>query len=114
MDEAYFYQTNECMSDLSTRIFYDDGFIESSETVLKKDGQMMIAFQKGKGEKDAVRMYTDWKRLRMAYKEEEGWSGLIQPISGMIEPFDCAINATPVEALGCYVDKAFYEEFINK
>lgn len=71
-------------------------------------------FQKGKGEKDAVRMYTDWKRLRMAYKEEEGWSGLIQPISGMIEPFDCAINATPVETLGCYVDKAFYEEFINK
>ena len=87
---------------------------KDGKTVLKKDGQMMIAFQKGKGEKDAVRMYTDWKRLRMAYKEEEGWSGLIQPISGMIEPFDCAINATPVEALGCYVDKAFYEEFINK
>ena len=87
---------------------------ENGKTVLKKDGKMMIAIQNGKGEKDAVRMYTDWKRFRMVYKEEEGWSGLIQPISGMIETYDCAINATPIEALGCYVDKAFYEEFINK
>lgn len=38
MDEAYFYQTNECMSDLSTRIYYENCFEESSKTVIKKDG----------------------------------------------------------------------------
>lgn len=87
---------------------------ENGKTVLKKDTRMIIATQKGKGERDAIRMYTDWKRFRRAYSEADGWSGMIQPISGMIDVYDCAINATEYHAAGCYIDKQFYEDYIKK
>lgn len=78
------------------------------KTVLAKDTKIKFPTMKGKGEKPAVRMYTDWKRLRMVYGED--WGGMIQPVSGMIEPFDCAINATQFPAAGCYVSKEMFEE----
>ncbi|MDD6794187.1 MAG: hypothetical protein PUE01_02060 [Clostridiaceae bacterium] len=87
---------------------------ENGKTVLKKDTTMSLATQKGKGERDAIRMYTDWKRFRMVYSEADGWQGMIQPISGMIEVFDCAINVTEFNAAGCYVDKQTYEKDIKK
>lgn len=30
-------------------------------------------------------MYTNWKRLQMNFKEADGWNGLVQPISGLLE-----------------------------
>lgn len=87
---------------------------ENGKTVLKKDTQIAIATQKGKGERDAVRMYTDWKRFRMVYSEADGWNGMIQPISGMIQVHDCAINATEYSAAGCYIDEQLYEDNIKK
>jgi len=87
---------------------------ENGNTTLKKDTTIAIATQKGKGERAAIRMYTDWKRFRMVYSEADGWSGLIQPISGMIETYDCVINDTEFSSAGCYVDKHFYEEYIKK
>jgi hypothetical protein len=59
-------------------------------------------------------MFTDWKRMRMVYKEEDGWNALVQSISQMIETFDCAINATEYMAAGCYIDKEFYENSIKR
>ena len=87
---------------------------ESGKTVVKKDTTMAIATQKGKGERDAIRMYTDWKRFKMVYHTEDGWSGMVQPIAGMINVYDCAINATEYSAAGCYIDKQFYEENIKQ
>ena len=81
---------------------------------LKQDTKMSLATQQGKYDRDALRMYTDWKRFRRVYKEEDGWNGLIQPISGVIDQFDCAINVTEYTAAGCYVDKEFYENSILK
>lgn len=76
--------------------------------------KLALASRKGKGDKDAVEMFTDWKRFYMCYKAEDGFSGMIQPISGMIETFDCAINATKYLTSGCYVDKDFYETHIKQ
>lgn len=87
---------------------------ENGKTVLKKDTQMFLATQKGKGERDAICMYTDWKRFRMVYSEADGWNGMIQPIYGMIDVYDCAINPTEYSAAGCYIDKQFYEDNIKK
>jgi len=67
---------------------------------------------KGKHERDAVRMFTDWKRLRMEY--DDSWSGMLQPVSGMIDVFDCAINATQYPEAGCYIDKEMYELAVSK
>ena len=84
------------------------------KTVIKENSTIAFATMSGKNDRDAVMMYTDWKRLRMVYKEEDGWSGLIQPISGMIDKFDCAINSTEYIAAGCYIDKNAYETEIKK
>ena len=80
---------------------------ENGKTVLKKGVQIQFPTMKGKHERDAVRMFTDWKRLRMVYDEE--WSGMLQPVSGMIDVFDCAINATEYPEAGCYIDKQMFE-----
>ena len=80
----------------------------------KKDTSMTISIQSGKGKRDAVRMYTDWKRFRNFYKEEEGWKGLIERIPGMIESFDCAINVTDHPAAGCYIDRISFDADIKR
>ena len=78
------------------------------KTVLQKDTQIKIVTMNGKYDRPAVRMYTDWKRLRMVYGDE--WNGLIQKVSGMIAVYDCAINVTQYVQAGCYVSKECYEE----
>lgn len=81
---------------------------ESEKVVLEKDTHVSFPTRKGKADRDSVLMYTDWKRLREEFGPE--WSGLLQPISGMIDLFDCAINATGNIAAGCYIDKENYED----
>ena len=84
---------------------------ENGRSVLKQDTKLTFPTMPGKYGRDAVRMYTDWKRLRMEFGEE--WSGLVQPIEGMIDVFDCAINLTKFPAAGCYVGKEMFEEMKN-
>lgn len=85
---------------------------KNGKTVLNKDVQIQFPTMKGKHERDAVRMYTDWKRLRMVFNEE--WSGMLQPVSGMIEKFDCVINVTEYPEAGCYIDKRMFEIATNR
>ena len=93
---------------------HDGGVPEADEegkTVLQKDTKFKFPTMKGKTDRPAVHMYTDWKRLRMMHGEE--WGGMVQPVSGMIDFFDCAINPTQFPAAGCYVNKEMFEE-MNK
>ena len=85
---------------------------ENGSTVLKEDLKIQFPTMKGKHERDAVRMFTDWKRLRMEY--DDSWSGMLQPVSGMIDVFDCVINATKYPEAGCYIDKEMYELAVSK
>lgn len=98
-------------------IFYGHLFRELASAnfiiPMKMNAKMAPPDENGKNGRDAVCMFTDWKRLRMNYKESDGWDGLIQPISGMIEKFDCAINATEYLSAGCYIDKDFYDANIK-
>ena len=59
-----------------------------------------------KNGRQAIRMYTDWKRLFAGMGE--GW-GLLQTIDGMIDVFDCAINVTEYVKAGCYISKDMFE-----
>ena len=85
---------------------------ENGQTVLKEDLKIQFPTMKGKHDRDAVRMFTDWKRLRMEY--DDSWSGMLQPVSGMIDIFDCAINATKYPEAGCYINKEMYELAVSK
>jgi hypothetical protein len=84
---------------------------ENGKAVLQQGLKLNFPTMKGKYDRDAIRMFTDWKRLHMEYGPE--WSGFLQPISGMIDVFDCAINATKFPAAGCYISKDMYEEMIK-
>lgn len=66
-----------------------------------------IATMKGKGEKDAIIMYTDWRRLRSEYGKE--WDGMVHSIRGLIDKFDCAVNPTRFPAAGSYITKEMYD-----
>lgn len=81
---------------------------EDGKTVLKDGMSMQFPTMDGKYGRPAVRMFTDWKRLHMAFDEE--WNGMIQPIEGMIGVFDCAINATEYPQAGCYVGQDMFED----
>jgi len=79
---------------------------ENGQTVLEEGLKIQFPTMQGKHDRDAVHMYTDWKRLRMVFGEE--WSGMIQTVAGMIEVYDCVINATDYPAAGCYVDREMF------
>lgn len=80
---------------------------ENGKIILKKDSKFGIATQSGKGKKPAVRMYTDWKRLRSQYKED--WGGLVETAGGMIESFDLAVNVTDHLKEGMYVSHEMFK-----
>lgn len=84
---------------------------ENGMTILKKDMLLKFPTMDGKDGRSAVRMFTDWKRLRMVY--DEGWDGMVQPIEGMIDSFDCVINSTQYPQAGCYIGKEMFEEMKN-
>ena len=83
---------------------------ENGKVVIEKDTTIAMATIEGKHGRPAVRMFTDWKRLRQGMKGE-GWNGFIQPIEGMIGSFDCAINLTEYDKAGCYIDEEMFRGF---
>ena len=66
-----------------------------------------IATMKGKGGKDAIIMYTDWRRLRSEYGKD--WDGMVHSIRGLVDKFDCAINPTRFPAAGAYITREMYD-----
>lgn len=82
---------------------------ENGKVTLKKDTTINFPTMDGKYGRPAVRMFTDWKRLRMAFPDEK-WGGMIQPISGFINAMDCAINATQFPKAGDYVGEEMYKD----
>ncbi len=70
-----------------------------------------IALMKGKKDKDAIIMYTDWRRLRSEYGKE--WDGMVHSVKGLIDKFDCAINPTRFPAAGAYITREMYENIVE-
>ncbi|HFU4223002.1 TPA: hypothetical protein ACGO80_001876 [Streptococcus suis] len=79
----------------------------AAETVLQGGASFNLATRKGKEERDAISIFTDWKRLRMVFDEK--WSGMIEPAGGMISLYDYIINGTQYYEAGCYVSQESFE-----
>ena len=91
----------------------EENFPQSNKTekiVLKSGAKFSIAVMKGKYDREAVIMYTDWKRLRECYN---GWSGSIMTLSNIINNNDAVINPTNHPQLGFYIGKEMYEEMVT-
>lgn len=84
---------------------------DTSETIkLEKDASFGIITMPGKNGKQAVHLYTDWKRLYENLGEDEGWGGVIQSIESIISVFDCAINPDKkYQRRGFYIDQEMFE-----
>jgi len=76
---------------------------------LKGGAEFMLATMKGKNDRDAVIMYTDWKRLRERY---DGWSGTIMTLEQIMNVYDAVVNPTDHPRLGVYIGKDMYEEIL--
>ncbi|MCR5615815.1 MAG: SseB family protein [Saccharofermentans sp.] len=76
----------------------DDGMAK-----LERNTTIGLATMPGKNGRNAVKMYTDWKRLREVYGED--WSGMIESVQGFISNMDCAINVTEHIKAGVYIDR---------
>lgn len=79
---------------------------ENGATVLDKDVKLKFPIDNGKDDRQAIRMYTDWKRLRIVY--DENWSGLIEPVKDFIDVFDVLLNMTEYYEAGIYISKDSY------
>ncbi|SEQ38535.1 hypothetical protein SAMN02910289_01907 [Lachnospiraceae bacterium RM5] len=85
---------------------------KDGKITLEKGMGFRLAFSKGKSDKGAVKMFTDWKRFRMEF--DDSWGALVQPVSAMIENHDCVINQCKFQGLGCYITKEMYDNAIAK
>lgn len=82
---------------------------QQGKTVIEEDTIMTIAMLGNK----TLCMFTDWKRLRKHYKEEDEWQGLVVTLSEIINEFDCVIN--PSENTNeIYINKQIYEQCIKQ
>lgn len=91
------------------RGFPEQGSSTGSFTV-KKGAEFTIATMKGKYDRDAIIMYTDWKRFRECY---DGWSGSIMMLEQIMDVQDAAINPTNHPQLGFYIGMDMYEEIMK-
>lgn len=73
--------------------------------------EVLFSTVAGRNDRQAVHMFTDLKRLHKACGE--GHNYIVQPVSAMIEIFDCIINPSEKPAAGCYISREAYEE-MNK
>jgi hypothetical protein len=87
---------------------------QDGKTVLQEGIRLSLATAEGKYGRPAVRMFTDWKRLKEGMGD--GWEGMIETVGGMIDRLDCAVNYTGREhqAAGCYIGRDFYESFAKQ
>lgn len=81
---------------------------EVGVTVIKEDMKISFSTIPNKDGRDAVRMYTDYKKFRAEFTSE--WNAMIGPVSNMIENFDCALNMSKSYRAGCYINKDMYNE----
>lgn len=81
---------------------------QSGVSVIKEDMKISFSTLTSKDGRDAVRMYTDFKKFRAEFTSE--WAAMIGPMSDMIEYFDCALNMSKTYKAGCYINKEMYKE----
>lgn len=78
------------------------------EIILKKDTTINLPVMPGMNGREAIHMYTDWKKLREKY--DDNWEGWIMPAEEIIDVYDFAINVSDVSNDGFYVSKDMFEE----
>ncbi|MCR4793369.1 MAG: SseB family protein [Lachnospiraceae bacterium] len=85
---------------------------EEGNVMLQEGQALTLPIMPGYDGKEAVAMFTDWQKLRKQF--DMSWSGMVETVGGIIERYDCAINATKFVAAGCYVDSDAYDAALDR
>ncbi|WP_238595258.1 SseB family protein [Streptococcus suis] len=90
---------------------HDKHFLErldgKEEFTFKQGSKFNLPTRKGKENREAISIFTDWKRLRMVFDED--WDAMLEPAGSMISIFDYIINGTEYHEAGCYVSQESFE-----
>ena len=81
---------------------------KAKEVMLEKGASLDLPVREGKDGRQAISLFTDWKRLRMVFDEE--WDGMIEPAGNMIAMFDYIVNGTEYLKAGCYISQDSFKE----
>lgn len=81
---------------------------ENGYATITKDTNIQMPILDGKDGHKAVRVYTDWKRLRLAFDGK--WNALVMTPDDLIEEYDLAINVMNNRTTSGYLTKAMYTE----
>lgn len=81
---------------------------KAKEVMLEKGASLDLPVREGKDGRQAISLFTDWKRLRMVFDEE--WNGMIEPAGNMIAMFDYIVNGTEYLKAGCYISQDSFKE----
>ena len=81
---------------------------EAKEVMLERGASLDLPVREGKDGRQAISLFTDWKRLRMVFDEE--WDGMIEPAGNMIAMFDYIVNGTEYLQAGCYISQDSFKE----
>lgn len=90
---------------------HDKHFLErldgKEEFTFKQGSKFNLPTRKGKENREAISIFTDWKRLRMVFDED--WDAMLEPAGSMIPIFDYIINGIEYHEAGCYVSQESFE-----
>lgn len=81
---------------------------EEGRATITKDTNIKMLVLDGKEGHRAVRVYTDWKRLRTALDGK--WNALVMTADDLIKEYDLAINVMNNRTTAGYVTNAMYTE----
>ena len=80
---------------------------ENKETVVEAGASLKLPVVPGRNEKPATLLFTDWRRLRADYSQE---NALVQTLDEVLERMDCVINLNKATGTGIYLSKETYEQ----
>ena len=73
---------------------------------LKQEASINLPVIPGKGERPATVLFTDWRRLRIEFTEEDA---LVRTLDEILDSMDCVININKKIGAGIYLSKESYE-----
>ena len=81
---------------------------------MRAGSSFTIPAWKGRGDREYVRIFSDWRRLYKGMDDKHPWSAKTERVAGLIESYDLALNNSSFRDFGLYIDQRLYEMLSGK
>ena len=110
-DLANMYLTRLGAALLSTKVLLPV-LADSQDSILEAGAEFSVPAWKGQDGREYVRVFTDWRRLRLGMDPGKKWSAVTETASGLIGRYDILLNGSPSGDFGIYINRALYDMFV--